>query len=145
MIDVTTAVADRISAQAGTLFAFIGLVATFAAMADLPRSSPAAYVIPLSEDVGENQALSGSVQMHSLTFGVLLIARHAGDASGARATLALQELRDAVHAAIVGWRPDGCATYVAFAGGSLEDADAGVVTWLDSFTVSRMRAAAPLN
>lgn len=138
MIDVAFAVVERLARLAGHQFAFVGSLADFAALADVPRSVPAAYVIPLEERAGDNEVVGASLQQHTAALGVLLIVRHAGDAGGGRATLALGPLREAVQAALVGWTPPGCHAPLAFAGGQLDELmDGGAVAWRDNFTATR--------
>ena len=138
MIDVSLAVLQRLVAVCGPQFAFVGGLADFAALADMPRSVPAAYVIPMDERAEPNEVYGASVQHHTLTMGVVLIVRYAGDASGMRATLALADLREAVHTALVGWAPPGCNDYLQYQGGTLvELMEGGAVAWRDDFTAQR--------
>lgn len=138
MIDVSFAIVERLAATLSERFAFIGSVADFAALADVPRSLPAAYVIPLDESADQNGVYGASVQEHRARVGVLIVLRHAGDATGARATLALGPLREAVQAALVGWTAPGCHAPLAFASGSLAELlDGGALAWRDDFIASR--------
>ena len=145
MIDVSVAAVERLVTRHAGAFSYIGYLADFAALSDLPRSVPAAYIIPVNEQAGADGALDQSVQTHRATFSVVIIVRHAGDATGAKATLALAALRETVHAALVGWLAPDCAEYTGFVGGELaEMMDGGFVSWRDDFTTSRVvqRAAA---
>lgn len=138
MIDCTIAVAERLRTHAGESFASVGLLASFAALDGLPRTTPAAYVLPLRIDAEDNSVITGVTQTLTLTFGVLLLARHAGDASGAKATEQLEALRSAAAAALVAWTPEGCLEPIQFAGGEIVQADAGLVVWRDDFVVTRL-------
>lgn len=141
MIDITFAAALRLVEQTGDAFRIIGTVADFERLEDLPRSVPAAYVLPLDERAERNEQLSpGSLQRHRCALGVVLFVRHAGDASGERSMSALHDLREAVHAALVGWVPTSgsqSCTPAAFTGGELIEAPAGITVWRDDFEVER--------
>jgi len=147
MIDVSFAVAARLIARVSEPFAFIGTLADLAALADVPRSTPCAYVVPLDEQAAQSETIGSSVQLHEASIGVLIVARHAGDASGARGSAVLHDLRQAVHGAIVGWSPPECHSRLAFTRGSLDDTlPGGTVIWRDEFVVSRLvQRPAPLN
>lgn len=138
MIDVAFSAAERLAASASTTLAFVGTLADFAALTDIPRQLPAAYVIPLQVDAGGNEVIGGSIQQHALAFGVVLVLRYAGDATGGRATLALEPLRLMVQDALVGWTPPGCHAPLDFVGGRLSEMmDGGTVAWQDDFTALR--------
>ena len=138
MIDVSFAAADRPRAQLASQFAFIGSVADFAALGDVPRTVPAAYVIPLDERAVPNNTIGLNSQTHTATVGVVLIVRYAGDASGTKATLALGPLRQAVQNALVGWSPTALDDAMQFSSGSLaEFMEGGAVAWRDDFTLRR--------
>lgn len=138
MIDVSYAVVVRMNAQVGSQFSFVGTAADFAALDAVPRSVPAAYVIPLAERAEPADVIGANAQTHTATFGVLFIVRHAGDGSGAKAMLSLHALRRATHDAIVGWVPADCFDVVQFVSGALAELiDGGVVAWRDDFSVRR--------
>lgn len=139
MIDVALAAAARLQTHAADVFRVVGTVADFEALAGMPRSVPAAYVLPLSEHASRNgQVTPGTMQLHRCTIGVLLFAHHAGDASGAKSVTALHDLRQAVQAALVGWCADAASKPTVFAGGELVDATAGTSLWRDDFEVERV-------
>lgn len=138
MIDVSFEAADRLQAAVGDSFAAIGSVADFAALADMPQRMPAAYVIPLDERAELSDLIGVNAQTHTATFGVVLVVRYAGNASGAKAAQALVGLRKSVHDTLVGWVPTDCFDAVQFVSGSLAElADGGTVAWRDDFTVRR--------
>ena len=145
MIDVTFAACQRLIDEARASFKFIGNVADYEAVSGLPRSLPCAYVLPVSESAGQNAMLGSSLQQHSCTLAVIIIVRHSGDASGARAVGSLHELREAAQAALVNWTPQGLAGNVtcsplAFAGGELLEFIDGTTLWRDEFTTDRFVA-----
>lgn len=141
MIDIAFATAQRLRAQAGAVLRLVGTVADFESLAGMPRSLPAAYVLPLAETAEEVRQLGPTLQLHRCTLAVLLFARHAGDASGMQSAGALHEMRAAVHAALIGWMadeaaPEDCLPMV-FTAGELLQADTGTTVWRDEFEVSR--------
>lgn len=142
MIELSFAFTERLISHAPDgMFRIVGTVAAFAALEALPRTMPAAYIVPLAHEAGGNDALGSVAQLQTLTLGVVLMVKHAGDASGEKATLQLQTLRDLVAKAFIGWRPPGADTFAQFIGGSLQETDAGTVVWRDDFTVQRMAVA----
>lgn len=140
MIDVAFAARDRVHVQCADLFKAVGTLAEVEALENIARVAPAAYIVPEEVRVIETASggLDADVQTHQLQFGVLLITRHAGDASGARAADALGPLREAVAAALCGWMPTGCSVQVRFARGELNACAEGTTMWLDHFTVERI-------
>ena len=100
------AVVDQLVAEVTALRGVEG-AAEFAKAADQgAKQSPWAYVIPISEKAGPNQAATTAVlQTVVESFGVLLVWGAAGDATGASAAKQLESLRDNVRDAIQGWAP----------------------------------------
>lgn len=137
MIDICIAAADRLRTQAGSSFTQIGMAAELNALADLPRTAPAAFLIPVGEQATPTELLKKSAQRHTCVFDVLLIVRHAGDASGTRSSAALQALRADVQDALVNWQPATDCGPVQFANGSLADLVDGTTIWQDQFTFDR--------
>lgn len=143
MIDITVAAAERLREliephQLPT----IGLVAEYAAAKNLALRLPAAYVLPIAERAVPSEVYGTSRQRHTCSFSVVLCTRYAGDAGGMRTVAALQELREAVQAALVNWTPasrladQDCAA-VAFSGGELLEFADGMTVWSDEFTFDR--------
>lgn len=137
MIDISILAADRLRTLAGSQFALVGTVADFAALADLPRSAPAAYVLPVGEVAEPTEMISRSSQRHQCTFAVLLIVRHAGDAGGGKGAAALQALRTTVQTALVNWTPASDTSAVQFRSGQLAEFIDGTTIWQDDFGVDR--------
>lgn len=137
MIDIAIAAAARLQDSTGDLFRIVGTVADYESLSGMPRSVPAAYVLPLAEQADRNALVGpGSLQLHHCRLGVILFTHHAGDASGAKGVSALHDLREAVCGALVGWTPDiSTCRPAAFVGGELIDAAAGTTVWRDEFEV----------
>jgi hypothetical protein len=137
MIDLSIAAADRLRTLAGAQFALVGNVADFEALADMPRSVPAAYLLPLGERAEPSTTLTRNTQRHRCTIGVVLVVRHAGDASGSRSASALQALRLAVQSALLNWTPATDCGALQFAEGQLVEFVDGTTIWRDDFEVER--------
>jgi len=72
----------------------------------LAQVTPAAFVLPLGLRGGRADAMTGLYrQPITEMLGVVLVLRSAGDATGARSTDQLTELRNAVIRRIVNWAP----------------------------------------
>ena len=143
MIDITLLARERLLDRCRHLLPVIGLAAAYAALAALPKTMPAAYVLPLGETGGASDANEGTVQFDRCTFGVVLMVQHAGDLAGAKATAALQQLRVAVQAVLVGWQPVPTTDLpLEFAGGALLSSADSAVIWRDDFSLQRLRVAA---
>lgn len=131
------AAADRLRTETGDSFTQIGMVAELDALESLPRTSPSAFLIPVGEQATPTELLTKSAQRHACAFEVLLVVRHAGDASGTRSAAALQTLRATVQDALVNWQPGADCGPVQFAAGDLADLIDGTTIWRDQFTFDR--------
>lgn len=106
----------------------------------VPAAYPAAYVLPLSE-----QLVDVSVDMdHALIearAGVEIMVKHAAQtASGGPAGEALEDLREATAAALVGWRPDPSAGPMSLAAGKLVSLADGIAIWRDEYVYTFIRS-----
>lgn len=71
-----------------------------------PQVTPAGFILPLGLRGGQVVDASGAyIQKLAETLGIILVVRSAGDATGAKATDALEPLIVAVVTRIVGWVP----------------------------------------
>ncbi len=93
---------------------FNGNVAGAAAYADGVDSQawlplPAAYVVPLDDDAGENLSQTGTQQIVSERIAVILVLNNAtttGDRRGQASAEQYSTMRAAIFRAILNWRPD---------------------------------------
>lgn len=107
--------------------------AVSALVADIPVAYPAALVMPLSERLHDAD-MAGKTHMVEARIGVELMVKHGRQSlSGGPAQDALETLRDAVSAALVGWQPDPGSGPLAFAGGGMVSFEAGLAVWRDEF------------
>lgn len=104
----------------------------------LPQSSVAAFVLPIGLRARtEGDAMAGAfTQMTDDIFGVVLIVRAAGDATGARALPTIDELVRAVIQAVCGWGPEEAIGVFRLARGQLLSVDAGSVQYQLDFAIS---------
>jgi len=96
--------------------------------------TPAAYVLPLAEDARPSG--TGTMLVRQLVirrFGVLLAVSAKNDRHGSKAEDALDTLRGAVHAALLGWAPNTEHEPVSYLRGRLVDIVGGAVWWQDEY------------
>lgn len=137
MIDACIAIADRLRSQVGEQFATMGMAAEFAALESMPRTSPALYLLPVGETAQPSETLTRNTQRHECAFAVLLLLRHAGDASGMKSAQTLQALRASVQTAIVNWAPGEDCAGIQFVSGELGELMDSTTIWSDQFTFDR--------
>lgn len=94
---------------------------------------PAAFVVPVSDHPSQPITDSG-MQTATVTFGVLVMVRKAGDPTGASGLDPLKTVQDGLHAALLGW--DGIDGYSAiwWAGGRILDLQPGAIWWLEEYS-----------
>ncbi len=102
MID---AVIARLEASVPLLKAVGGAAQFQNAAESLPKSTPAAFVIPLEENPSGSAMGDMVIQRVAVTFGVILVVRNLSDAKGVAARQDMEALRAAVKAALLGWQP----------------------------------------
>lgn len=112
-----------------------GAAGLLAAEKQQPANTPAAYVIG-NEKSSAPKGYSGGVlaQECTVTIVVVLYVRHAGQvASGAKAQLALDDLRGKVRAALVNWKPTGHKTALHHIASDGESFQAGSLQGQEAF------------
>lgn len=109
----------------------------------LPPGLPAAYVIPLGlRDRGAEVVTGMFRQMLDDTVGVVLVARAAGDATGANAFPTIQTLIRFTINRIAGWQAPDAHDVFRVARGQFAGLSAGAVFWqLDFATQTQLRIA----
>lgn len=96
----------RLRQQVAALGERVAGVAAYAAAAqqtEFPR--PHAFVVPLGEEAGENQTVGGVTQVVRARFGVIVAVSNLSDERGQAGAEQLEDIRDALIAALVGWTP----------------------------------------
>lgn len=115
-IDLVAAVTDRLKLQVADLQDRVEGAAELAALVQqnkLPQRTPAAFVLPLAQDGGPNDAATGGHRQRVLeTVGVVVVVRHAGDATGRKQIAEFVPVLNAVRDSLAGWLPD--ASYDVF-------------------------------
>jgi|GEM_PF-4320693 len=129
------AILDRLKAQVPAL----KLVGTLSEVDTdtLPAQHPAAFVLPVSDRATACRIAAGA-HRQDLTemFGVLIVVSKPAPAG--RAVLDLEELKDLVRQALIGWRPADGWTACDYVSGALVDAKSGgIIWWLQQFSTSR--------
>ena len=98
---------------------------------------PAAAVLPLSEEAGENRTpKSGVLQLLTATIGVVIALPAPNDPGGAQARDALSETLSDTRALLAGWRPGGEHDPLGFRRGRLIEAEGGRVLWQDEYATA---------
>lgn len=107
----------------------------FAALKGAPpkEKQPAAYVMPIAETAGPNRLANGVRQQVAARVGVVLALGNLSDRRGGPAAEALEAVRDAVKAALVGWPPSADDEPLTFAQGRAVTFADGVFWWQDEF------------
>lgn len=82
---------------------------------------PAAYVVPIREDAGEQQSQSGYYQVVTNRFGVIVLVPNCADERGQDAWRWVESLRPEVFRAILSWHMEPKAQFdiIVYQGGSL--------------------------
>lgn len=116
---------------AATLEAALDAVKPFA-------SWPAIAVFGMRESPGKNELGIGCGPRHrvTVTLRLLTLARDVTDQRGQAAMAQLDDLRTALHAAVLGLIPATGYDPLEYAGGSLAYAQAGTVAWIDDYTTT---------
>lgn len=97
---------------------------------------PAAWVVPLREDARPAPAANAVRQVQTITFGVLLAVGDRRDRRGEAAGDELDDVKQDVHAALIGWTPPGAAGPVEYAGGEVLEVETAALWWLAKYRVN---------
>lgn len=127
---------ERLRATLMPPFRILGGAGDFARLKNRPEQYPAAYVLPLDESAGESLLLNAVHQEVAVRVGVLIATEQLADAGGAAAADHLQDLKAAVHGALVGWTPEGASEPLLYAGGEIQEAPPGAVWWLAGYATA---------
>ena len=121
--------------DAHTAFRQTGGAADLAAVEDAPVLDPAAFVVPLGEQIAEDMEDFDGVSGRMAQFGVLVVVANRNDPRGAAAQDVLHTARAAVESAIATLVPAGAQTPPRWLRGSLVKFVQGQVWWMDEFEV----------
>lgn len=134
----TTPLIARIKART-ELRTVAGAMELAAALKAPSVATPAAFVVPMSDQPRDDEAFTGCVlQRVTSTVSVVLVLDSKRDATGAAAGDALQQLRHKVRQALLGWTPDGAEAPFTAGPGALIDFDNGRLWWGDQYQIQQL-------
>jgi hypothetical protein len=112
-----------ISAVKARCASFGSRVAGAAEFKVLPEAAnltvPAAYVLPLDDNPGQNRSSTGYRQPLRESFAVVVVLSNTSDERGQAAVASVHSLRAELWAALLGWQHDADAGPLEYEGGSL--------------------------
>ena len=127
-------VVDHLKAHAA--FRQLGGAADLAAIEDAPVHDPAAFVVPLGEQLDEDSEDFDGGFGRRVLFGVLVAVSNRRDPRGGAAQDALAAARASVAGALATLVPSGAQTPPRWLRGSLVKFAQGQVWWMDEFEIS---------
>lgn len=134
---VRTAIVDRLKAQVPSI-KYVAGVASYAAVARLPgEKTPAAFVFRIRSSARPNSSHAVVDQETTDQYAVLLVTRHAGDAAGGKMSDEIDDLSEAVDAALLNWTPASGYTPIEYASGQLIALLPGFLHWQDIYQTTR--------
>ncbi len=132
-------VIDRLKAEVTALHGRVEGAAELAALLHRgqgPQRMPAAFVLPLGEDADPNGHANIHSQRITEAVGVIVVERHAGDATGGEVLDRIAPLLTAVRAALAGWTPASAETVVDYVRSRLVGLKAGAVFIQQSYATA---------
>lgn len=134
-MSIVSEIAERLKTECGETFRIVGRAGDLAAVKDKPLSMPAAYVFTKEEASEENErAIGPSAQRTHLDIGVVIVTANLSDPKGGAAADDIDELKDAVRDALVGWQPASAQTGIENVGGEIVKTVGGTVWWEHTFS-----------
>lgn len=97
--------------------------------------SHSAYVFVSKVSAEGNQLANQVSQRVPVEITVAYWVRDASDASGEAAMDGVEDLREAVLAALLGWTPEGQVEPLLYRGGAVVSSAFGAVLWADQYTI----------
>lgn len=101
--------------------------------------APYAFVLTLDESAGENELVNMVMQRVTVTLGVVLAisnGAHPLNLGAGGNPNRLQEFKDAVKSALLGWTPDPSCDNLTYKGGKLAQVHNRILWWQESFETS---------
>ena len=98
---------------------------------------PAAYVLPIEDTTDADSFEVGQQTLIEERFAVLAVLDNADDPRGHGAAEEIEDARDNLLAALVGWEASSSYTAVSYVGGSLVTFDRVYFLWVFHFQVTR--------
>ena len=101
----------------------------------ISANCPSVFVHPVSETPRDSQLISGVNQDVEQRFAVLIAAQNIQSDSEP-----LEDARDEIKTALIGYQPSADQDYIEFEGGEVIDVDKGVIWWRDIYkTITTVR------
>lgn len=120
------------------LFKEVGGAADYDAAVKALKAAPACFMIEQASQPLANASIVGARQQVRTQIGVILAVNMLRDSAGAADRDDLEEAREAVRAALLGWIPAAGFTAMTYAGGFLMDFEPGRLWWQDSFSTTHI-------
>lgn len=131
-----TPIIDRIRDEVPAL-KLVGGAAQFERALGGLTALPAAFILPAAEAAEPSPFMDQLVQQQvGAEFSVLVAARNLADDEGAAAVEALEPVRVAIRAALLGWPPTDEHDSCEFRAGELVAFDNGVLWWQDRYSTA---------
>lgn len=115
----------------------VGLAADLATVKAGSRSTPQAFVVPVSDAPGARSAPGTSIRSQSVvtTIAVVIaVSNQRSSATGGQASMDLQSVRRAIMDSLIGWTPPGGDLAISYAGGRALDYSDATAWWTDRYT-----------
>lgn len=129
-------VVARLRERAAKVLRFVGGAVDLAAAQDDIKQVPAAFVLPMSEEAGQNEIIGGVQQAVRMRFAVMVAIRNVADPRGEAAIDELVAARSAVLDALINWLPAGATQPIEFGGGQVAAVTDRYLWWQDEFTTN---------
>ncbi len=129
---------DKLKADVAALRK-VGLAADLLAAQTGLKSSPQAFVVPVSDTPVSRAGSGNTVVSQNVTavVAIVILVRNKRKAStGAESSLDLNAIRSSIMDSLIGWQPAGADSAIQFAGGRSLDFSASGLFWSDRYTSS---------
>ncbi len=117
-------------------FSRVSGAAAMAAAMQSGRFDHSAYVFISSINAGENQLANAVMQTVPIEVTVAYWVRNVSDSTGEAAMDDVEDLREAVVAALLGWKPEGQKAPLFYRRGEVISFSFGTVLWADRFVIN---------
>lgn len=127
---------DRLAAQVPSI-RIVGYAAELAACKGAPRSTPACFLVPVSDQPAQRAGFGNVVVSQNVNTTIAVVTAYynaRGATTGQDALLELQELRRLIIGALLGWKPPGASIPIQYAGGASLPFQDSTVWVSDRFT-----------
>ncbi|PRD45339.1 hypothetical protein C5748_03855 [Phyllobacterium phragmitis] len=129
----------KLAAIEPPVFRIVGGAAEFAAIQNVPKAVPAAYVMTLQEASGENERTNGPVlQPTASDIGVVIITGNVSDGRGDASSRDIETLKPLVRKHLIGFLPSSAEDGMSLehVSGELLKAWAGTVWWQEVYAAA---------